>query len=242
MLDMELVRYGQREPLEGLLQQGRISAALAEAEAAILRGFGWTDADTRELKAGLGELEAQRSRQLDERRNAREATQLERNAMADARAFKRRLDLALRRYFRNTKSPAVLPSEFQLGSLRTTPAISTYLLTVRVPLLKIASVIGGMMGSEDPIAELDKLKAELDEVQVIQERAKDDLPEETAAVNELKGRVLRLINNLNDTGLAAFDGNALMRAKFNKDHLLAARTARPKKEEKKEEEPLATLG
>jgi hypothetical protein len=52
------------------------------------------------------------------------------------------------------------------------------------------------------------------------------LPVATQQVYEAKGRVLEQIEDLNRAGRTAFDGNAAMMAKFNKDVLNRARKAR----------------
>ncbi|MBU1239543.1 hypothetical protein KKF84_06610, partial [Myxococcota bacterium] len=53
-----------------------------------------------------------------------------------------------------------------------------------------------------------------------QETARAALPEDTAAVHELKGRILDQVEELNSIAKIAFDGAAEIRAKFNKDLLL----------------------
>jgi len=52
-----------------------------------------------------------------------------------------------------------------------------------------------------------------------QEQARKDLPQETLALLELKGRVLDLVEELNGVARIAFEGQAELRAKFNKDLL-----------------------
>ena len=60
----------------------------------------------------------------------------------------------------------------------------------------------------------------------VQEKTRLDLPTETLALLELKGRVLDLIEEINGIARIAFEGQAEIRAKFNKDLLYRGRRAR----------------
>jgi hypothetical protein len=61
------------------------------------------------------------------------------------------------------------------------------------------------------------------------ELARNNAPDETLALYGVMGKVLEEIEDLNRAGKIAFDGDAAMRGKFNKDILLRARKGRAKK-------------
>lgn len=66
--------------------------------------------------------------------------------------------------------------------------------------------------------------AALASVDATQESAQAAKPEDTAQLNEAKGGLLTLIEELNDVGRNAFEGQAETAAKFNKDILLRGRS------------------
>ncbi|MBU1241422.1 hypothetical protein KKF84_03820 [Myxococcota bacterium] len=63
-------------------------------------------------------------------------------------------------------------------------------------------------------------KTGIENTDTVQETSRLSLPSDTMAVNELKGKILDQVEELNSIAKMAFDGQADLRAKFNKDLLL----------------------
>ena len=65
----------------------------------------------------------------------------------------------------------------------------------------------------------------LRDADALQEKTRANLPAETLALCELKGRVLDLIEEVNGVARIAFEGQAEIRAQFNKVLLYRGRRA-----------------
>ena len=222
-IDLRLAAKGEGEPREGLLRQGRVHIDLARHYAAALVESGWSDADTAALEKDVAVLASSMASQAEERatRDAGESM-----AVGEAKAFLRRLRLALPRALRESVvgvNPHVFDTSINaLG--RSAPRISEHLARIRpaVELLDgdLAKYFGGRRASK----ELDGRKRALDRMRAGgQESALAGLPEEILAIAEVKGRLLERIEDLNRAGRIAFEGQAETVGKFNKDILLRAR-------------------
>lgn len=223
-IDMHLADLGQRYPLGGLVQQGRVSGALANQYGTELATVGFTVAQGQAIVATVAELDTDMSRRAEARDQQKLKTVDEKTALAEAKAFKRTLDLKLRRYFR-TPGPKPVPADaFHAGGTlgKSTTKVSQYLSSIREKLVLIDEAIKPFYGGESAVAKLDAVKLDLDSAQTTQELGKLNLPEDTLEVCELKGRLYQLLAELVDAGRDVFDGQAELSAKFNKDLLLAA--------------------
>lgn len=236
-IDTRLAMKGGREPTRGLAQQGRVSVGLARAHEADLVLFGWPKADTDALEANVAALEVRAAQRKDERSGARGATSTERAALDAAKVFKRRLAGALPRATRQTKT-GVTQADFVAGATigRSTSKMSDWLSKVRPAVARLDAELAPFFGGKVASAELDAVKAALDGADTTQELAVAALPEQTQQVYELQGRVLEAIEDLNRAGRTAFEGQAEVAAKFNKDILLRARKAAGGGEEPEEPE------
>jgi hypothetical protein len=216
-VDERLARKGRKEPREGLAQQAKVSAGLAKEHALELDGAGWPASDTTKLEAGYAYLESKVAKQADDKGGASSASDEEQAAIDGTKAFVRRLRNALPRVLRETKV-AIAPDAFNAGVRlgRSTPKLSAFLTRIRPGVLALDPDLASFFGGKSAVGELDAAKLRLDTADTTQEVALSALPVATQEVYEAKGRVLELIEDLNRAGRTAFDGDAVMMAKFNK--------------------------
>src|SRR6185503_13720466 len=229
-LDMRLVAKGKSEPRDGLAQQGKVHVGLAQHHEAELDDAGWTSTDTGALAANVASLEAAAGTQAKAYDAAGDASAAESQAIADAKAYIRKLRRALPRALREAKAPGVTIASFHAGETlgRSTPKISKYLVTIRPAVAALDPALKKHFKGKKASSELDAVKDALDQADTAQELARKHAPSGTLALYEVMGKVLEQIEDLNRAGRIAFDGDAATRAKFNKDILLRARKARAK--------------
>jgi hypothetical protein len=225
-IDMRLANKGKDEPLAGLVEQGRVSVELAKAHPAELAGEAWSGADTTALEGLVTELDTESAAKIDSAHGARAATRTEHEAIGQAKAYIRRLRNALPRVLRQAAIPDLKPQAFHAGTKlgRSTPLISKYLNDIRPSVAKLDAPLQAFSNGGLGTAAHDKVKAALDTDDATQEVARAGLPVETLKVYETKGRVLEMIEDLNRAGKSAFDGQAQLASKFNKDIVLRARS------------------
>ena len=226
--DPRLVAKGRGEPRAALAEQGRYQVALAKEHEADLAKAGWPAADTAALAANVTTIESAAAAAADARGVARSTTVSEHDAVTEVKTFIRILRHALPRVLREHKDLGVTAAAFHAGATlgRATPKLSAYLATIAPALAKLDEALKPAFGGKSAVAEAARVKKPLDEADAIQETAQAGLPEDSLAVYEMKGRVLEAIEDLNRAGKIAFDGQATLVAKFNKDILLRGRRAR----------------
>lgn len=113
----------------------------------------------------------------------------------------------------------------QLGRNPTT--ISAYLNQISPALAKLDPHLAPYFDGQQFSAIAAETKRRLDQAAATQDLSTATLPEETLAVQEQKGRLLKLIDRLNAIGKLRFHGDATISGRFNRDILLAARKKRP---------------
>lgn len=96
-------------------------------------------------------------------------------------------------------------------------------MKVRPAVVTLDPVLVEKNDGQSFVAELDRVKADLETAQANQEVGLGQLPEETQRFYELKGRVLAMIEKVIRTGKRAFAGDVEKIGRFNKDLLLRAR-------------------
>lgn len=224
-IDMKLAERGQRVSRIGLLDQGRYHLKLEALYRDALRAVGWRPEQTAEMAAHLELLDTQHAEAIEARADSKGDRRREQSAIDDAKACKRKLVVA----FTDLHADGlVTPEDFDIvrksGDLkRSPPRISAYLADVRKPVAKYKELLTPFVDGRCPLALIDAVKAELDSAQGIQEINLATLPLETLKVYERKGRLLMLIEKMNRRGKIAFDGQAEILGRFNKDLLLRAR-------------------
>ncbi len=150
------------------------------------------------------------------------------HALTRAKAFVRRLRLALPRVLRDTKVQDVHPDQFLAGGKlgRSTPKLMAYLNGLSLPVGKLEADLAPYFKPTGASTELQMAQAELSTADATQEIGISALPADTLQVYEHKGHLTRCIEDLNRAGKMAFDGDAVQAARFNKDILLRGRKAK----------------
>ena len=228
-IDTRYVRLGMDQPRAGLLTQGAASVELAKAFAVELFQAGWDDDSQLRLEHALATLSASIGGQAGVRDDARSGTAGETAGRTRAKAFIRKLRKAVPMALRQGGTALGLTeASFESGGQigRATATILGYLARVRPAVATLDAGLAKFFGGASALDELDACAAELGQADAVQEVSLGDIPEATQRVYEAKGRLLELINDLNRVGCIAFDGDAVTRARFNKDILLRARKAR----------------
>ena len=230
--DKALIAKGLREPLAGVLAQARYHAALATLHAEALATKKWSAADTEALVAATAAIDTAKAQQLDERTGALGDTRDQAKAVSEAKTLIQQLRLALPLVLADNaadlgdidKKTFAVPGG-ELG--RSPAAVSAYLNQISPALGKLDPFLAGYF-DDQTFSELARAaKAKLDQATTTQDLSQANLPDEALAVQEQKGRVLKLIDRLNAIGKLRFHGDATTSGKFNKDLLLAARKSRP---------------
>ena len=229
-VDLRLVRLGQSQPRALLVEQGLVSVGLAQEFAVPLKTFGWTDAKAKALGAEVTALQSSQATQADQQDDAHTALGGEARAKADAKAFVRRLRLAWPLALRDAGDKAgVAAQAIESGGPigQSTPKLVSYLTTVAPAVKTLDKYLAPYMGGQSPSATLAKLRPALEQADTTQENEWAQVPESTQRIYEAKGRLLEAIVELNRIGQIAFDGDAVTRARFNKDILLRGRKQKP---------------
>ena len=225
--DARLAKKGQGQPRLGLVQQGKVSAGLAREYATELANAGWSSQDTDAMAATVTELEGDIAVQADNRASHGDAHRSEQSGIDNAKKYLRLLGHALPRVFRETKS-GLTTSDFAVGPRlgRSTPKISGYLAKIRPHVATLDSELAPSFGGQSALAQLDRVKSELDAADTKQEIRISALPADTAKLYTSKGKLLEAIEDVNHAGKIAFDGDASKVALWNKDILVRARKTR----------------
>lgn len=229
-IDLRLARLGQSQPRAALVEQGLVSAALAQEFAAPLKLYGWADAKTQAMQASTATLQGAQATQADQRDDARTALGGEAAAKVNAKAFVRKLRLAWPLAFRDAGEKAGVAAEaIESGGPigQSTPKLLSYLATVAPAVKTLDKQLTPYFGGQSPSALITQLRPALEQADAKQETEWAQVPEATQRIYEAKGRLFEAIVELNRIGQIAFDGDAVTRARFNKDVLLRARKQAP---------------
>lgn len=226
-IDPRLVRKGKGQPRRAVLQQARVCLELVTEHQTVLVDYGWDNADTTRLMQGIQALEKTLGGHADSSHEAENLTHDEQAALDAVKAFLRRLRLALPRVLRDNPTAGVTMNAFALDEplRRSTPRFVAYLIKIRAAVVALDGPLQKHFGGKKASMELDTVKAALEKADTDQEAAQASGPVETQALNETVGRLLEDIEDIIRAGKSAFDGNAAMVAKFNKDLILRARRA-----------------
>jgi len=108
-------------------------------------------------------------------------------------------------------------------------AILGYLDNMRPLVTRFESGFQPYFGETSPSSELERISSALRKADTSQKTKMVAMPEATAKLYELRGRVLELIEDLNRVGRIAFADQPQVAARFNKDILLRARRSGPSK-------------
>ena len=230
-VSMKLVKKGRGEPRDGLVQQGKVHAGLANKHATELASAGWTAEKTQAIEAGVTALESNVSIQADSRSAARDLLRTEQEALDGAKTFVRKLRTALPMVLRDAPVAGVDAASFHAGRAlgRSTRKVSAYLVQIRPAVVKLDDGLAPYFDGKKASERLDAVKAALDAAGAEQEVKLASLPQDTLAVYETKGRVLQSIEDLNRSAKIAFDGQPELIAEFTAMDALERARARRKK-------------
>lgn len=224
-IDQRLARKGKGQPRKAVLQQARVLQALAVEHKAELADHGWDDADSLQFANHIAAAESAAGGRADVSNDADAKTKGEQAAIDGVKVFLRRLRLALPRVLRANVASGVTAASFALDEplRRSTPKTVAYLIRIRPAVEKLDEPLKKHFGGAKASAELDAVKAALEKADTDQESAQAAGPVETQVLNEAIGRLLEDIEDVIRAGKSAFDGQATVAAKFNKDLILRAR-------------------
>jgi hypothetical protein len=225
-IDTRLVRLGVNEPRAALVEQGLVSTGLAAEFAAALAKCGWSAAKGKALADTVVLLQSTLAIQAEQRIQAHAGSHGELTSKAASKAFIRKLRAAWPMALRDagsevTLTKASIESGGTLG--QATPKILAYLVTVAPAVKALETWLKPYFGGVSPATTLASCRAGLEQTDTVQENEYAQLPEATQRIYEAKGRLVQFIGDLNRVGQIAFDGEAVTRARFNKDILLRAR-------------------
>ncbi len=224
-VDPRLVRLGLPYLRAALVEQGLVTEGLAKEFSATLKTYGWSDTKAKSLRATIELLQSAEATQADQRDDARTAHGGELAAKANAKAFVRKLRLAWPLALRDAGGKVAVAADAiesggELG--RSTPKIIAYLTTVAPAVKALDAQLKVYFGGVSPTATLAQLRPALEGADTTQELELAQVPESTQRIYEAKGRLVEAITEINTLGRIAFDGDAVQRARFNKDLILRA--------------------
>lgn len=231
-IDERLARKGKGQPRRAVLQQARVLQALVVEHGTTLAGHGWDADDSVRFATNIALAEAALGGRSDTANDADQKTKGEQAALDDAKGFLRRLRWALPRVIRDNPDAGVSMASFALDAplTRSTPRMVAYLIKIRPAVTKLDAALKKHFGGAVASALLDAAKTALENADTEQETAHAAGPVETRALNEAIGRLLEDIEDVVRAGKSAFDGNATMMSRFNKDLILRARGRKPPEE------------
>ncbi len=230
-LNVELVKRGKKEPLEGLKAQGRNHLELLTAHAVELKAEGWENDETTELAKNVELISTNEAARSDAADSARLATNDQESVIDESKALIQGMRNVQDRVLRLAAAAGVVIDKELLstGKLkRSVPAIVSYLTNAEPAVKRLDPYFAKAMKNVAPSPRMAELRKKLETADTKQEAAIDSTPELTAKIYEAKGRVLRAIEEINGMAKNAFRGNAEVIGKFNKDLLLRARRERAK--------------
>ncbi|MBU1239078.1 hypothetical protein KKF84_04195 [Myxococcota bacterium] len=221
MVNDRLVAKGRNHSITTLAQLGRIAVGNASAHPDELDSFGWTSAQTEQLGSDIEALLATAAAKSEAKTNSKHLTETESVAKVQAKSLIRRVRKAIKLLSRDGDVESLASRDFSVGTeLRTTPGIMMYLERIIPLVARLDSGMERFFQGQKASELLARAATALAEADTRQETARQSLPADTVAVYELKGRILDQVEELNTIASMAFDGQAHLRSKFNKDLLL----------------------
>jgi len=222
------VAKGRREPTQALMEQADYSCALANKYRAELIAAGFGENRIAEMAARNAQMKALVSTQSQQGTVSKAAYGAEQDAIDDAKRYLRKLRYVAPIALRDLEqAPAALAPFTPKETLaRRTSAILKHLQVIRPSLEQHEALFTPFFGNESPLAVHDRVTAALTAADATQEVARGEVPQATQELNEVKGRLLEGIEDMNRIGIIAFEGRADIIALFNKDILLRGRGTR----------------
>ena len=219
--DKRIFNKGKNAQISPLLEQGRVHVVLSKKHESAHSRFGWPPSQTEVLVSRIDGLDALFSNRSSATQAAISATETEAAMRREAKAFIRCLRYAVPMVVRLQQAKGITKKSFNAGGPlgNKTRKISGYLMKVRPFVETLNEAFAPYFGGDDPLEELKRVKANLDDADADQEVKQKSLPEETVKIYMLAGQILDMIEDINRVGKIAYDGKAEMIAQFNKDIL-----------------------
>jgi len=232
--DRRLIDKGADAPFQALVDQVRYHVKLGKLHADRLKLHNWTLERTTALSADLDALDTEEARKIAERAAAKATTRDEGAALSDAKALVSSMRNVAPQVVRNNPAAGVTLDDLEAGTKlgRSTGKMSKYLGKIGPHVVKLDDAFAPFFQGQKLSEQLAAKKAGLDDASSTQAVDHSTLPDDTASVLELKGKVLEAVEDMNAVGRNAFANDTELRAAFNKDILTKARKTRPKKEDK----------
>lgn len=223
-MDQTLIKKGRNVSLDLLTAQGRTALAAAKKNAVALAERDWSEEKSKELMFGLDELETVSQRTAQKRRKKLASTRNEVDAARAARDLisESRLALALLE-----KQGVKLPRNLLKGKTPlSTASLGRYLGETAAAIKPLDEKLKGPLGGRIASEEFENAKLNLDAADEQQELARRMAPAQTAALNEKKGHVLVLLEELRLAARLAFKGDKATLAQFELDILKRGRKSK----------------
>ena len=220
---------GAHAPTYPLLTLGRVSLERIDEYRPQLLANGLTEEHITRLREAIDQVDSLQSIQSTTRAEKGMATKRAQRATKEAKAFVRRLRLAVPLAMEGVEGLPFLPEAFNTGRLgRSTPRVALYLDRIRGLVVTLDARLSPYFKGESALKLLDERRAALLRIDSVQEVAVSAAPSDTFRLYEAKGRLLGLIERLHCIARIAFDDAPLVAARFNKELLRRARRSRRK--------------
>ena len=221
MSSERLVLKGKTQSINTLAQLGRIAVGNASAYPVELAACGWTPQNTEQLNNDVTALVDSVAARNEAMNVSMNHTTDENAARLEAKSLIRKVRQAVKILTRDEALDGVSLDDLYIGkNTRTTPSTIMFIEKIAPLVARLDTRMERFFPGQKVSEMLTQAAARLAGADTAQERARQGLPEETMAVNELKGKILDQVEELNGIASMAFDGQAELRAKFNKDLLL----------------------
>lgn len=225
-MDEKLITSGAGVNLMGLRQQYPQHVQLGRLYEKQLARAGWKPDMTDELELYGLELDTAKSAKLEARTESRIKAMTEAEARTEAKRIIRLVRNALPDVLEelDASEAAALKQDFKVGEPinRSTPRAVAYLVKTQKAVKRLDEAFRPYFDEKSVYAMHSAILDRLSSADAEQEFARAQLPADTRAFYELKGRVLKLILKMNRLAKNAFDGQAHIIGQFNKDLLLRA--------------------
>jgi hypothetical protein len=226
-LDRAFASMGENLSRAGLAHRGKVHVGLAITYASELARVGWTAVHTDELASLVRALEDAISSQATMREETRARQNDVLSAVSDAKAFVRKLRVALPAALRLHAQPDGLETSFKVGRPLGTSAsrISSYLSKIRPGVEKLAPSLTSLFEGTSPLTTLDAITLAIESTSTTFAVARRRLPETTLAINEAKGRVADCLRALLELARVVFFDAPDIAEKFSIDALGSVRSS-----------------
>lgn len=224
MIQEFFVQKGRQYPIVSLLPWSRTAIENARELAAPLAVCGWSEQDTQDLERLVQQLESASGQHQEEQTDSRLLTVEERVARQEAKCLIRKVYTAVRIVTRQGAVEGVdIHSLPALGRLNTSARVAAGIHEMLPLIARLDSRLTRFFNGQNASQLLQEAADRLSRADALQEVSRQSLPENTLQLQELKGRVLERVEELNAVARIAFDGQAEIRSRFNKDVLLRSR-------------------